>query len=176
LQERQAFASETVIQILSLILFYLEFDPLKCEYARHNGSIYNVDKNIQVINKDFLQLTMDDIKFPPGRHSEMDVVYASPPWGGIGYNLLPEYSLTFLYPDFKKVLKKALEFSRNLILFLPKNTSVDELIDYLIDFSAEFSNDPENRKNELVLEIEQIVYGTSCKGIHIYTGKMASIE
>jgi hypothetical protein len=59
---------------------------------------------------------------------------------------------------------------------LPKNTSVDELIDYLIDFGAEFSSDPENRKNELVLEIEQIIYGTSSKGIHIYTGKMASIE
>jgi hypothetical protein len=53
---------------------------------------------------------------------------------------------------------------------LPKNTSVEELIDYLIEFSAEFSSDPDNRKNELVLEIEQIVYGASCKGIHIYTG------
>jgi hypothetical protein len=100
----------------------------------------------------------------------------SPPWGGVGYNLLPEYSLSYLYPDFKKVIRKALEFSRNLIIFLPKNTSVDELIDYLIDFGAEFSSDPENRKNELVLEIEQIIYGTSSKGIHIYTGKMASIE
>lgn len=100
----------------------------------------------------------------------MDVVYMSPPWGGIGYNLLAEYSLTYLYPDFRKVIRKALEFSRNLIIFLPKNTSVDELIDYLIEFSAEFSSDPDNRKNELVLEIEQIVYGTSCKGIHVYTG------
>lgn len=106
----------------------------------------------------------------------MDVVFMSPPWGGIGYNLLPKYSLRYLHPDFKKVIGKALEFSRNLIIFLPKNTSVDELIDYLIEFAADFSNDPENRKNELVLEIEQITYGTSCKGIHIYTGQMASIE
>ena len=106
----------------------------------------------------------------------MDVVYMSPPWGGIGYNLLPEYSLTYLYPDFKKVIRKGLEFSRNLIIFLPKNTSVEELIEYLIEFSLEFSSDPDNRKNELVLEIEQIVYGTSCKGIHVYTGQMASIE
>ena len=84
----------------------------------------------------------------------MDVVYMSPPWGGIGYNLLPEYSLTYLYPDFKKIIRKALEFSRNLIIFLPKNTSVDELIDYLIVFGADLSNDPDNRKHELVLEIE----------------------
>ena len=51
--------SETVILTFNLI--YLEFDPLKCEYARHNAGIYNVDKNIQVINKDFLNLTIGDI-------------------------------------------------------------------------------------------------------------------
>ena len=94
----------------------------------------------------------------------------SPPWGGVGYNILESYSLTHLYPDFKKVIRKALEFSRNLIIFLPKNTSIEELVDYMIDFSSEFSNDPENRKNELTIEIEQIVYGSSCKGIHVYTG------
>jgi hypothetical protein len=27
-----------------------------------------------------------------------------------------------------------------------------------------------------VLEIEQIVYGTSCKGVHIYTGQMAGVD
>jgi hypothetical protein len=67
----------------------------------------------------------------------------SPPWGGLGYNLLPEYSLTFLYPDFNKILLKALEFSRNLIFFLPKNTSVKELVDYLIEYARDFSEDPD---------------------------------
>jgi hypothetical protein len=107
-----------------------------------------------VINKDFLNLTVGDIQFPVDRHSKMDVVYMSPPWGGVGYNLLPEYSLSYLYPDFKKVIRKALEFSGNLIIFLPRNTSVDELTDYLIEFGGEFSSDPENRKNELSIEIE----------------------
>ena len=39
-------------------------------------------------------------------------------------------------------------------MFLPKNTSIDELIDYMVPFANEFSDDPETRKNELVLEIE----------------------
>ena len=77
----------------------------------------------------------------------------SPPWGGLGYNLLPEYKLSYLYPDFKQVIKKALEFSRNLIIFLPKNTSVDDLIDYLIPFAQDFSEE-KNRPNELIIEIE----------------------
>ena len=172
----QGFASEMVSRLFEFNLFGIEFDPLKCEYALHNSKIYNVDKNVQIINKDVLNLAIGDIQFPAGRQSKMDVVYMSPPWGGIGYNMLPEYSVRYLHPDFNLVIKKALEFSRNMIIFLPRNTSVEELIDYLIPYSAELSDDPDNRKNELVLEIEQIVYGTSCKGVHIYTGQMAGVD
>jgi hypothetical protein len=153
-----------------------EFDPLKCEYAKNNGEIYNVGPNIQIINTDFLNLAVADIKYPEDRPSKMDVVYMSPPWGGIGYNMLSEYSVKYLHPDFNMVIRKALEFSRNIIMFLPKNTSVEELVQHLIPFAAEFSEDSENRKNELVIEIEQIVYGTSCKGVHIYTGQMANVD
>ena len=152
---------------------HLEFDPLKSEYARHNAAIYGAENNVQIINKDFLALNIGDIQFPAERHGNLDVIYMSPPWGGLGYNLVPEYSLAYLYPDFKKVIRKALEFSRNLIIFLPKNTSVEELIEYLIDFAPDFAKDPQNWKNELMIEIEQIIYGASCKGIHIYTGSMA---
>ena len=63
---------------------------------------------VQIINKDFLQLTLDDIKFPFARNHKIDVVFLSPPWGGVGYNLLQEYSLRYLYPDYKEVIKKAL--------------------------------------------------------------------
>jgi hypothetical protein len=53
-----------------------------------------------------------DIQYPKDRSSKLDVVYVSPPWGGIGYNLLAEYSLEYLYPDFNQVIQKGLEFSR----------------------------------------------------------------
>lgn len=60
----------------------------------------------------------------------------SPPWGGVGYNMLEEYPLAYLYPEFSKVVSKALEFSKNLIFFLPKNTSVDQIIDELLPFAS----------------------------------------
>lgn len=113
-----------------------------------------MNNNVQIINKDFLTLSVGDIQFPKDRHSKLDVVYMSPPWGGLGYNLLPEYSLSYLYPDLKLVLKKALEFSRNLVMFLPKNIPIDELIEYLIPFASELSEDPDSRKNEIIIEIE----------------------
>lgn len=76
-------------------------------------------------------MNKDDINFPEERHNEIDVVYLSPPWGGTGYNLMKEYSISYIYPDFDSLMQKSLEFSNNLILFLPRNTSVDEIIDRL---------------------------------------------
>ena len=46
----------------------------------------------------------------------------------------------------------------------------------MIPFASQLTDDPENRKNELCLEVEQIVYGESCKGVHIYTGQLAAID
>lgn len=85
---------------------------------------------------------------------------------------MEEYKLEYLYPDFTSVVKSALKFSRNLVFFLPKNTSIQEIIDCLIPFAHEFNEDPDSGKNELILEIEQVMYGESCKGIHIYTGEL----
>ena len=173
-----AFALETVSYSIHIDSLNIEIEATKSEFARHNATIYGVDQKIQFISKDILDLKLEDIQYPPDRPSKMDVFYMSPPWGGIGYNLLEEYKLDYLYPDFTQVLAKALHFSRNLIIFLPKNTSINELIDYLMPFAREFSEDPDDfdKRNELVIEIEQIVYGESCKGIHVYTGDLAKVE
>jgi 23S rRNA G2445 N2-methylase RlmL len=72
-----------------------------------------------------LTLQLEDIKYPEGRPAKIDVLFMSPPWGGVGYNMLDEYKLEYLYPNFTEVVRKALEFSRNLIFFLPKNTSIE---------------------------------------------------
>jgi hypothetical protein len=38
------------------------------------------------------------------------------------------------------------------------------------------SPDPEVRKDELTLEIEQLIYGDSCKAILVCTGELAKLE
>lgn len=106
----------------------VDLDPIKVEYAFHNAYIYNADQKVQMVLKDFLNLTPQDLQFPEGRHPKIDVLYLSPPWGGTGYNLLKEYTLDHVFPEFNQLLKKALEFTNNLILFLPRNTSIDDLI------------------------------------------------
>ncbi len=71
----------------------------------------------------------------------------SPPWGGTGYNMMDEYTVEYLYPNFTDIIYKALSFSKNIILFLPRNTSIDDLTKRLLEMSAEFTDDPINKSN-----------------------------
>jgi hypothetical protein len=71
----------------------------------------------------------------------------SPPWGGTGYNMMDEYKVEYLYPNFTDIIYKALSFSKNIILFLPRNTSIDDLTNRLLEMSAEFTDDPVNKSN-----------------------------
>ena len=56
------------------------------------------------------------------------MIFASPPWGGPGYEMLSKYTLDHLSPKIEDLLRKSLEFTSNLILFLPKNTSIQNII------------------------------------------------
>jgi hypothetical protein len=109
---------------------------------------------MQILNKDIRDLKLDDIQYPKDCVSKIDVVFMSPPWGGIGYNLVEEYKLEYLHPNFDETVRAALKFSGNLIFFLPKNTSVKELLDSVVPHAKEFNEDPDSRKNELIIEIE----------------------
>lgn len=105
----------------------------------------------------------------------MDAVYVSPPWGGVGYHLLPEYTLDLIYPDIDQILKKCLSFSKNLILFLPKNTSIDDLLKHLIPFAQSLANS-EERPNEMQIEIEEVIYSGAPFALHVMTGELSRIE
>jgi 23S rRNA G2445 N2-methylase RlmL len=91
-----------------------------------------------------LQLDQNEIKYPDSRPNKIDVVFMSPPWGGTGYNLLQEYTLDLVYPDFSDLMKKSLQFSKNIILFLPRNTSINDLIEKLVPFCNEIVQDEKN--------------------------------
>jgi len=71
-------------------------------------------------------------------------------------------------PDFDKIISKSLEFSNNLILFLPKNTSIENLISRMIPYYKHWPNN----KNELLMEIEQLIYFGTYKIMIVYTGEL----
>jgi hypothetical protein len=93
-------------------------------------------EELQLVHSDFLKLTQNMaiplFKFPVCRKNEFDAVFVSPPWGGVGYQQLKEYSLSHIYPEIDMILEKAISFSGNLMLFLPRNTSVEEIVNKLV--------------------------------------------
>ena len=80
-------------------------------------------------------LHADFLKLSENVGSEIDAVFLSPPWGGTGYQMLNEYNLEHIFPDFDLIVDKALTYSPNLMLFLPKNTSVTDLTLRLAKFA-----------------------------------------
>lgn len=75
------------------------------------------------------------LRFPKNNvNKQFHAVFMSPPWGGTGYNVLQEYTLDNIYPDFDKVIDKATEYSPNLMIFLPRNTSISDLVNRLSKF------------------------------------------
>ena len=117
-------------------------------------------------------MRIPQFKFPENRKQQFDAVFLSPPWGGTGYHLLPEYSLNHIYPEFNKIIEKSIEFSGNLMLFLPRNTSINELIEALLPYYQSLSD----KENQITLEIEELLYGSSCKALLISTGRLAKIN
>jgi len=74
----------------------------------HNAKIYAIDHKLQILNKDFREIKLDDIQYPKDSSSKIDVVFMSPPWGGVGYNMLEEYKLEYLHPNFYETVNTAL--------------------------------------------------------------------
>lgn len=96
----------------------MDIEQQKVDFSTHNAHVYGLAAEFQIALSDFLLL-------PP---AQFDCVFLSPPWGGTGYQQLSEYSLNNIYPDFDQLLDKALSYSPNLMLFLPKNTSIEDLV------------------------------------------------
>jgi hypothetical protein len=157
---------------------------------RNNASVYDLRENIdyQLIHSDFLKLSESysgEIKFPEG-NQQFDAVFLSPPWGGSGYNLLPEYNLEHIYPEFNKIIQKSVKYSENLMLFLPRNTSISDLVNRLAKHHTELIGDRrktelcdflgEEDPLELTIEIEQLKYGNNVTALLVYTGDLARIE
>lgn len=93
--------------------------------AKNNAAIYNVLENITFSNEDFLNFYSDQ---------KIDVVFLSPPWGGTDYvNQVEYYLKDNIIPDISEMIKKAFQISEKVILSLPRNIILTELIELLVD-------------------------------------------
>ena len=100
--------------------------------------------------------------------------------------MLDEYKLEHIFPEFDCIIDKATDYSSNLMIYLPRNTSVTDLVERLSKFQNKLLGEQrrmqiENQGDgadvgELSIEIEQLVVGRSCKALVVYTGDLARIK
>ena len=129
----------------------VDLDASRLRLARHNASVYEVDRYIEWLNTDFFALSP--------AHVHADVVFLSPPWGGPEYQSAPSFDMVTMMGDLDgaAILEHALRLAPSVAYFLPKNTDISQ-----IEALALAHNVP--------LEIERCSLNGHEKGLMAYFG------
>ena len=136
--------------------------------AKHNAAIYGATPRIHFVTKDFLLLDKaHDFS------ENVEVVFVSPPWGGVLYAQRQVYDLNVIKPAFSEVLRKALSLSDNVVLFLPRNVSIVQLADMLLEHESLFCHN----HHESIVTLEAIIYGGyNIKVVVAYIGPLFQVR
>ncbi|GAB2293774.1 hypothetical protein Dimus_027988 [Dionaea muscipula] len=127
----------------------IDIDPKKIEYAQHNASIYGVEDQIDFI-------TGDSILLAP--KLKADTVFLSPPWGGPDYSKVRTYDIAMLKPcDGKFLFHTFREITSKMVMFLPRNVSINQLAELALSVNPPWS-----------LEVEKNFLNGKLKAITAY--------
>ncbi|KAK7321688.1 hypothetical protein VNO77_32555 [Canavalia gladiata] len=134
----------------------IDIDPLKIDYSRHNAAIYGVEDQIDFIMGDFFLLAPK---------LKADTVFLSPPWGGPDYTKVTTYDLkTMLRPhDGYTLFNVAKEIASQVVMFLPRNISFNQLAELSLSCSPPWS-----------LEVEKVYLNGKLKAITAYFSDTAA--
>ncbi|KAJ1735181.1 Trimethylguanosine synthase [Coemansia biformis] len=97
----------------------IEMDPCRLEMARNNAQIYSVDDRIEFVLADF---------FAVAPMLAADVVFVSPPWGGVDYTAAPVFDLDALpFHTTREWLDAARRIAASVVMFMPRNCDPRQL-------------------------------------------------
>lgn len=104
-----------------------DIDFVKLQCAQENARIYGQSNRVSFVQTDFFHLhktlNLDD-------RLNIDVIFLSPPWGGIMYNQTRESDLSEMPLDAFSIFlycKNQLK-CRNLVFFLPRNANLNQIM------------------------------------------------
>jgi trimethylguanosine synthase len=107
-------------------VYAIDIDPNKIDISRNNTKVYNCPNNIDFICSDYLKIDTGAIK--------ADIIFLSPPWGGVEYKSTATYSLKdWIEPNIYEIIRVSKQISSNLMFYLPRNTDIQELLGILND-------------------------------------------
>eukprot|EP01138_Halocafeteria_seosinensis_P002492 gb/GECG01002549.1/.p1 GENE.gb/GECG01002549.1/~~gb/GECG01002549.1/.p1 ORF type:complete len:453 (+),score=58.86 gb/GECG01002549.1/:1-1359(+) len=102
----------------------IEIDETRCTMMERNASIYEASDKITICHRDFFGWARE--------HQPITgTLFLAPPWGGPEYTRKEHFSVRADIDidgiDGAVLLERALQWSRRVIYYLPKNTDVNEL-------------------------------------------------
>ena len=132
----------------------------KINMTKNNVKIYNCPDNIIYHANDFLKLNLKEEK--------IDYVFLSPPWGGPEYKNETVYSLKkWITPDIDKIIEKSFKISKNIILYLPRNTDLEELANIIYKYDQE---NIESLNNTILFDVKYLNSASKIKAILVSYG------
>lgn len=130
----------------------LDLDPVKVEYAKHNANVYGVAEKMTFLQGDFMALSSQ---------LRTDVVFLDLPRSQTNGSLFE----IFASPPLLSVLEQAQHCAPTILLYLPKEVSIDEVAELVKD-STDF---------ECAVELEVYHHSGDVQGICAVIGASASL-
>lgn len=160
-----------------LAVIAIDTSATRLACARANARIYGVEQNIEFIQADFVEWAKSRSTDASKSQEPIDVVFMSPPWGGIDYRVeeptsegsigtqpagpYSTYGLSKLAPLHGKALfELARGLTPNVAYYLPRNQDIHE--------AAALVSETEK------VEIEEEWMGSKLKAVCIYYGELAA--
>lgn len=144
----------------------IDTSPVRLACARHNAEIYGVADRITFILADFVAWSTDYVeRLTAGTiaaEDQVEVVFLSPPWGGIGYKTVASspastvtptpttttttplaYPLAALAPlHGAELFALARGITPNVAYYLPRNVDIEEIANLPLQYPSTFHSEP----------------------------------
>ena len=80
----------------------MDIDETKVHACEHNASIYQCQDSIKFVTTDWMTVRPQNLEIDS---SEGVAVFLGPPWGGGSYGAIEKYSIDYVYPSFREIVK-----------------------------------------------------------------------
>ncbi|WVO23212.1 uncharacterized protein IAS62_004559 [Cryptococcus decagattii] len=153
----------------------IDNDITRLKLARHNALHHGVADRIEFILGDYTEFARSFAEKNP--EDKIDVVFLSPPWGGIDYLNSPSatYSLSSILPIHgRDLFNLTSKLTPNIAYYLPRNMDMQEISELARELDYP---DPERkgRVREWV-EVEEETVRDKVKALTIYFGGLVADE
>ncbi len=100
-----------------------DIDLVKLQCAQQNSKIYKTEDRVKFIQQDFFSLHTT-------LRQKVDVIFLSPPWGGVNYFHSKEADISEFPLDCFKIFLYCVNMlnCRNIVFFLPRNTNLEQIL------------------------------------------------